>query len=90
MKRVLLALSLFSLSPFAQASMKAEFSSEDRTELARLQAELRAAEQQNAQAQEKIAQLRERISRHESAAHVRVANSDKKSYRGSQEEAYAN
>ncbi|MBA2307347.1 hypothetical protein H0W26_04410 [Candidatus Dependentiae bacterium] len=86
MKRVLALLALMSLPALTHAANES-FSSEDRSELGRLEAELRAEEQQHARSMQKIAQLRERICRHESAAHVRSADSVKKSYNTPQEEA---
>ncbi len=84
MKRVLTLLALLSVPALTYTSSRqGEFLAEDRSELARLSAELRAEEQQLNRSQQKIAQLRERICRHESAAHVRSAESVKKSYKGS-------
>lgn len=77
MKKTLIALTLLSGSSLLVA---AGFRAEDQAELNRISAELKAAETQLNQVQNKIAQLREAHSRKHSAAHVNAADSVKKTY----------
>lgn len=86
MNKALALVALLSIPAFSSA-VSNDYLPEDRTELTRLEAELKTEEQQLSRTHQKIAQLRERISRHESAACVRSAESVKRSYKkGSSEE----
>ncbi|MBA3751618.1 hypothetical protein H0X06_02340 [Candidatus Dependentiae bacterium] len=73
-------LTVLALLSFTSLSHTNDFSPEDRSELARLDAELRSKEQQYGRLQEEIAKAKESLCRLESAAHVRAASSVKKTY----------